>query len=172
MSLIPQRHALRSIAATILAGLLLMMVDIAAAFDQGRTSASLLISPGQQLDRNYTVLGGRFGHYFVRDFEASVAIEAWRGNDPAIYKIVPELRYVYSRAGAAKPYGGIFISRALYSGLPDRYTYGAKGGVYFTLNASAHLGLGITYERIEACDSRTYIKCRQLYPELGLHFVF
>jgi hypothetical protein len=172
MSSTPQRHVPYSMAATILAALLLMMVDIAAAFDQGRTSASLLISPGRQLDRDYTVLGGRIGRYFVQDFEASVAIEAWRGNDPTILKVVPELRYVYSRAGTVKPYGGLFISRALYSGLPDRYTYGAKGGAYITFNASAHLGLGLTYERIESCDSSTYIKCRQIYPEIGMHFMF
>ncbi|MSQ18447.1 MAG: hypothetical protein EXR39_02525 [Betaproteobacteria bacterium] len=64
--------------------------------------------------------------------------------------MVPELRYVYSRAETVKPYGGIFLSRTLYDGLPDRYTYGAKGGAYVTFHANAHLGLGVAYERIES----------------------
>ena len=172
MSLIPRRLAPRSIAATILTALLLVTAQLAAAFDQGRTSASVMVSPGRQLDRDYTVLAGRIGRYFVQDFEASLTVEAWRGNDPAIYKVMPELRYVYSRAGTVKPYGGIFVSRTLYNGLPDRNTYGLRAGTYVSFNPSAHLGLGVTFERIEGCDASTYIKCRQIYPEIGLHFIF
>jgi hypothetical protein len=160
----------RSIRAILLCAILAPC--IANAFDQGRTSVTVLVSPARQLDRDYTALGARIGRYFVQDFEASVAIEAWRGNDPAITKIVPELRYVYSRGGAVKPYGGIFVSRAFFNGLPDRYTYGAKGGAYVTFHPSAHLGFGVNYERIESCDASTYVKCRQLTPEIGLHFLF
>jgi hypothetical protein len=168
-----ERHVIRhSIAVALLALLLLAPFEAANAFDAGRTSASLMISPGRQLDRDCTVLAGRIGRYFVQDFEASLTVEAWRGNDPAIYKVMPELRYAYSRAGPVKPYVGIFVSRTLYDGLPDRNTYGLRAGTYITFNPSAHLAVGATFERIEGCDASVYRKCRQIYPELGLHFIF
>jgi hypothetical protein len=158
--------------ATILAATLLPQLARAQAFDEGSSSVSISLGAGKQLDRDYTVLAGRYGYYFVREFEASLTIEAWRGNDPAIYKIEPELRYVYARVFPIKPYIGLFLSRTLYQGITDRNTYGAKLGAYFTLNPNAHLAIGAVYERIEGCDENVYRDCRQVYPEVGLHFTF
>lgn len=165
-------NIMRRLTTTAFVAALLIPLGAAHAFDQGRTAASVMVSPGRQLDRDYTVLAARIGRYFVQDFEASLTVEAWRGNDPEIYKVMPELRYVYSRAGLVKPYGGVFVSRTVYNGLPDRNTYGLRGGAYVSFNPSAHLGLGATFERIERCDAAVYRKCRQAYPELGLHFIF
>ena len=164
-------RALLAIAMTF-AALLIPQLARAQAFDQGSSSISISLGAGKQLDQDYTVLAGRYGYYFVREFEGSLTIEAWRGNDPAIYKIVPELRYVYARMFPIKPYVGLFISRTLYQGLTDRNTYGAKIGAYFTLNPNAHLAIGAVTERIESCDTSVYRDCRQVYPEVGLHFTF
>ncbi|MFM9888962.1 MAG: hypothetical protein ACKVQT_38555 [Burkholderiales bacterium] len=142
------------------------------AFEQGRSSVSVMVSAGRQLDQNYAVLAGRYGRYFVPEFEASLTFEAWRGNDPAIYKLIPELRYVYSRGVPIKPYAGIFVSRTFYQGLSDRNSYGARLGAYATINPSAYLGMGVTYERIERCDTSVYRNCGQIYPEVGVHFLF
>jgi hypothetical protein len=144
----------------------------ACAVEEGATGFSLSLAPGRQLDRTYTVISGRLGYYFVRDFEGSVALEAWRGNDPKLYKVVPELRYVLPLNPRANPYGAVFLSRTFYDGLPDRYTYGVRAGVYFTLNRGSRLGVGVVHERIESCDPGTYRDCRQNYPEVGLHFTF
>lgn len=168
-----RQHRMHSpIAATIMAVLILLPVAAAHAFEQGRSSVSVMVSPGRQLDQNYVVLAGRYGRYFVPDFEASITVEAWRGNDPAIYKLMPELRYVYSRGAPVKPYVGIFVSRTFYQGLSDRNTYGGKLGAYATINPSAYLGMGVTYERIERCDTSVYRNCGQIYPEIGMHFLF
>jgi len=160
------------LAAAILAVLLAAPSTPALAFEQGASSVSIALGAGRQLDRDYTVITGRYGYYFVREFEGSVALEAWRGNDPAIYKIVPELRYVYSRAFPIKPYIAGFVGRTFYQGLSDRNSYGAKLGAYFTLNPNAHLGIGVVYERIESCNADIYRDCRQVYSEIGLHFTF
>ncbi len=158
--------------AAALAGALFAPAALAQSFEEGSHAASLVIGAGRQLERDYTVVGGRLGTYFVRDFEASVAFESWRGNDPSIFKITPELRYVYSRRLSIKPYVGIFVSRSFISHLPDTNTYGMKGGAYFTLNPGAYFGIGAVCERIESCKRSDYGTCSETYPEVTLHFVY
>lgn len=148
---------------------------MAQGFEKGTTSATLMLGAGQALGQSYTIISGRLGYYFVRDFEAAVGFEAWRGNDPLIYKVIPELRYVYSASKPFKPYLSIFVSRTVYqgNGTPDDVnTYGGKAGLYFPLNPNAYFGLGIIYERIESCDPAVYRDCSQTYPEGSLHFLF
>jgi hypothetical protein len=156
----------------VLVAVLLATAAPARAVEEGATSASVSLGAGRQLDRTYTVLSGRYGYYFVRDFEASIGVEAWRGNDPAIYKVVPELRWVYSGSPRAGPYVAGFLSRTFYDGLPDRFTYGGRLGFYFTLNRGSSFAVGVVTERISNCDQNTYRKCQQTYPEAGLHFTF
>ena len=170
MTMLPGR-ALLALAMT-LAALLVPQLARAQGFEEGSSTLTVSLGAGKQLDQNYTVLSGRYGYFFVRDFEASFTFEAWRGNDPAIYKFVPELRYVYVRKFPIKPYVSVFLSRTLYQGMSDRNTYGGKVGAYFTINPNAHLAIGAVYERIESCDSSTYGECRQTYPEMGLVFTF
>ena len=167
--------ATRPLSIPALAVAIAMLLTTAApahAAEEGATSASIALGAGRQLDRTYTVLSGRYGYYFVRDFEASIGVEAWRGNDPAIYKVVPELRWAYSGNPRAGPYIAGFISRTFYDGLPDRNTYGGRLGVYFALNRGSYLAIGAVAERISDCDENTYHKCEQTYPEVGLHFTF
>jgi hypothetical protein len=144
----------------------------ARAVEQGASSLSFSLSPGRQLDQTYTVFSGRYGYYFAQDFEGSVALEAWRGKDPSLYKIAPELRYTFPMSPRAQPYGALFVTRTIYDGLPDRFTYGGRLGFFFTINRTSHLGVGLVHERIETCDSATYKACRQNYPEASLHFTF
>jgi hypothetical protein len=146
----------------------------AQSFARGTTSLALMLGAGEQLQRNYTVVSGRMGYYFVEDVEASVALDAWFGNDPKIYKLTPELRYVYSAPRNVKPYVAGFVARSFYKGgaVADTDSYGARVGAYFPLSRRSFLGLGLVHERFMNCDARVYGDCRQTFSELSLHFVF
>ena len=144
----------------------------AAAFEKGSVNGGITLGAGRALDRDYTVIGGRIGYFIADGFEFAFAGEMWRGNDPNITKFTPELRYVWYQLVPVKPYVGGFISRTLYDGLPDRNTYGAKGGVYLPVGPNAHLSAGLVYERIESCSQSTYRDCSQWYPEFGFNVTF
>jgi hypothetical protein len=159
--------------AALLGALVLSMPPAAQAFGRGETSVALSLGSGQQLGRDYTVVNGRYGYFFVNEFEASLAFETWRGNSPDLYKIIPELRYVYSAARPLKPYAALFVSRTFYSSsVPDHNSFGAKAGAYYSLNANAHVGFGLVYERLESCDAAIYRDCQRAYPEVTLGFTF
>lgn len=159
---------------TMLLGLFVMLMPHGVqAFEKGESSVALAIGSGQQLGRDYTVIAGRYGYFFVKEFEASMGLELWRGNSPEIYKIIPELRYIYSAPQTVKPYAALFVGFTNFSGaVADRTSYGAKAGVYLKLNPSAYLGLGLVHERIEGCDPATYSNCQYTHPEASLNFTF
>ena len=145
----------------------------AQSFERGTTSLALMLGVAEQLQRNYTLVAGRAGYYFVDDVEASVALDAWLGNEPKIYKLIPELRYVYSAPRNVKPYVAGFVARSFYEGsVADSTSYGARAGAYFPLGRRSFLGLGLVHERFKDCDPRVYGDCRQTFSELSLHFVF
>lgn len=144
----------------------------AAAFDKGSANIGITLGAGRALDRDYTVIGGRLGYYVADGFELAFAGELWRGNSPNIYKLTPEVRYVWYMLDPVKPYVGGFYSRTFYDGLPDRNSYGVKGGAYFAVSHNANLGVGLVYERIENCQSATYRNCSQTYPEISFQATF
>jgi hypothetical protein len=159
---------------SVLLGILMLAMPYGVqAFEKGESSVALAIGSGQQLGHDYTVISGRYGYFFVQEFEASMALELWRGNSPEIYKVIPELRYIYSAPQTVKPYAALFVGYTNYSGaVADQNTYGAKAGIYVKLNPSAYLGLGLVHERIDKCDPAVYSTCQYTHSEVSLNFMF
>jgi hypothetical protein len=101
-----------------------------------------------------------------------VGAENWVGNDPDIYKLSTEVRYTFVNMETVKPYVGGFLGRTVYDGLPDRNSYGARGGVVFPFSTNAAFNVGLVYEKTANCDTQTYLDCSVIYPEAGLMFSF
>lgn len=138
-----------------------------------QTSASLSLANGQQFDKDYTVIGGRYGRFFTESFEASIGVELWRGNSPEIYKVIPELRYVSPTGQTFKPYAALFVARTFYSNTVSSHnSFGVRGGVYYVIDRSAYVGVGLVHERLESCDRSVLRDCDYLQPEVTLHFRF
>ncbi len=139
----------------------------------GENSASFSLSEAEQFGKSYTVISGRYGRFFVPQFEASIGLELWRGNSPSVYKIVPELRYVSAIGQTFKPYAALFLSRTMYSNeVSSHNTYGARGGMYYVLDNSTYVGVGLVHERQESCERAVMSDCKQTNPEITLHFRF
>lgn len=138
-----------------------------------QTSASFSLGTAEQFGRDYTVLSGRYGRFFVEQFEASIGLELWRGSSPGVYKIIPELRYVSASGQSFKPYAGVFLSRTFYSNhVSSHNSYGVRGGLYYVLDRSTYLGAGLVHERQESCDRAVMTDCHETRPEVTLHFRF
>ena len=166
-------HVTRMAAWLLVAGATaLCMPPPALAFEKGSSNIAITLGSGRALERTYTVIGGRYGYYIADGFEFALSAEFWTDNDPDITKVSPEARYVWYDLSPVKPYIGGFLSRTLYDGLPDRNTYGVKGGVYFQVGSNAHVGVGLVYERLESCDAATYGDCDQIYPEAAFSVRF
>lgn len=162
--------------ALVLATALLMLALPVSAQSYGRagdSTASLSLGEADQFNKDYTVISGRYGRFFVPQFEASVGLELWRGSSPSVYKIIPELRYVSAAGQTFKPYAAVFLSRTIYSNsVSSHNTYGVRGGVYYVLDSNTYLGLGLVHERQESCDRSVMTDCDRTNPEVTLQFRF
>ncbi len=171
-----ERSTLISRGVLALAALLSLAALPAAAQYNGpgsQTSASFSLGTADQFGKDYTVLSGRYGRFFVEQFEASIGVELWRGSSPSVYKIIPELRYVSATGQSFKPYAAAFLSRTFYSNdVSSHNSYGVRGGLYYALDRSAYVGAGLVHERQESCDRAVMTDCNQTRPEITLHFRF
>lgn len=156
-------------------GMFMLALPAAAQYygQSGQSSASLSLASSKQFDRDYTVISGRYGKFFVDNFEASLGLELWRGNSPEIYKVVPELRYVSPTGQTFKPYAALFLARTFYSNTVSSHnSFGVRGGMYYAIDRNSYFGLGLVGERVESCDRSALRDCDYVYPEITLHFRF
>ena len=160
--------------ASLLAGAVALPGNSMAAdvFRPGNTTGSVVIGAGRALDRDYTTLGATLGYMVSEGLMLGISAHMWLGNDPSIYKIMPEIRYHFPQFGSVRPYAGAFLSRTIYDGPPDRQTYGARGGVSVPFSTNAAFNAGLVYEKISGCDSTVFRDCGQLYSEASVMFSF
>jgi hypothetical protein len=139
-------------------------------FNRGTTTASIHAGIGRALDQTYTTLGGGIGTMVSDGLLLAVNGEIWVRNSFEIFKVTPEVRYIFPTSTQFKPYVGGFVSRTFYDDQGDRFTYGARGGVYHRFSSNAAFNIGLVHEHIFDCDKNVYKKCQQLYPEAGITF--
>ena len=96
-----------------------------------------------------------------------------RGNSPEIYKIIPELRYVGRGGQSFRPYAALFLTRTFYSSTVSSHgSFGVRAGMYYALDRSSSVGLGLVNERLDSCDQAVFKDCQYFYPEVTLQFRF
>lgn len=141
-------------------------------FGRGRTRLSVYGGAAGAFNQTYAMLGLGAGYFIANGLEAGVDGEAWFGNSPKIYKVTPQIRYVLYQAAGVKPYVGGFYRRTIYEGLDDLNSYGGRVGVFSPLGGRGYAGVGLVYEKLVNCDTKTYSSCDSTYPEVSFSVGF
>ena len=139
---------------------------ISTAFSKNSTSVGVVLGSGSAYNDNYYILGGSIGYYVLKGLEIGVDGQYWFSGDPSIFKISPQIRYVFTQTKVVKPYVGVFYSRAFVDSdiFPDRDSYGYRAGAYFSTNNRVYIGGGIVYEDYLDCPKG--FDCSYTYPEI------
>ncbi|MDA8139514.1 MAG: hypothetical protein M0036_12760 [Desulfobacteraceae bacterium] len=141
-------------------------------FQAGSLQFSLVAGSGRAFYNDYLVLGVGAGYFLMDGLEIGLDSEAWLGNDPNIYKLSPQVKYVLPIDAPIRPYVGAFYRRTFIDGYDDQDSAGARGGVYFISSSNLYFGVGAVYEAYLDCDERLGISCNNVYPEISLSFSF
>lgn len=141
-------------------------------FQRGKSRASATAGYASNFGNDYFVLGVGVGYFLARGLEIGLDGEAWWGEDPNIYKVSPQIRYVILNHPNIKPYVGVFYRRSYYEGFDDLDSGGGRAGVYSRLGRNTFGGVGIVYEKYADCDERIYDSCDTTYPEFSVSVGF
>jgi hypothetical protein len=140
------------------------------AFSQGSTSLGVIVGSGQAFNDNYIIVGASVGYYVVRGLELGIDFQHWFSGDPAISKVSPQVKYVFTQMDTLKPYLGAFYRRTYVENYDDRDSFGYRAGAYFSANNGIYIGGGVVYEEYTDCSK--YIDCTNTYPEVLISVSF
>jgi hypothetical protein len=137
---------------------------VSTAFSKGSTSLGVILGSGTAFNDNYIILGVGVGYYVLPGLELGLDVQHWFSGDPAITKVSPQIRYVFTQPEVIKPYVGAFYRRTFISNLDDADSYGYRAGAYFSAKSGVYIGGGIVYEQYTDCNR--FADCSSTYPEL------
>ncbi len=147
-------------------------VGAGTSFGQGRTQLSAFGGGGSAFSQSYLVLGVGAKYYILEGLGLGLDFESWFANTPGIYKLTPNVQYVFTQVPSVRPYVGLFLRRAFIENLRDLTSAGARGGAYLPVGPNMHLGLGGVYERYLDCNESSYHSCNEFYPEISFTIGF
>jgi hypothetical protein len=147
-------------------------VGAGSSFGEGRMRLQVTGGPGSAFTQTYFVLGLGVNYYILQGLGLGVNFESWLGNSPGIYKLTPNVQYVFTQIPAVNPYVGAFYTRTFIDNYSDLNSVGARAGVYLPMGANVLLGLGGVYENYMDCSESTYHSCHDFYPQISFSVGF
>lgn len=137
---------------------------IGTAFSKGSTSLGVVLGSGSFGREDYIILGVGVGYYVLPGLELGIDVQHWFSGDPAITKVSPQIRYVFTQPKVIKPYVGAFYRRTFIEDRDDADSFGYRAGAYFSAKSGVYIGGGVVYEQYKDCNR--FVDCSDTYPEL------
>ncbi len=139
-------------------------------FRKGKIRVGFYGGAGNTYSQTYFILGAGAGYYVLNGLEVGVDVEGWLLNDPNIWKVTPQVRYVLWQISPIRPYVGAFW-RQTYVDDPfsDYDSYGARGGIAYRKGGN-YLALGVVYEKFN--DFHGIGDDYVIYPEIAFWISF
>jgi len=64
-------------------------------FAKGKVRVGFYAGAGSTYNQSYMILGAGMGYYVLNGLEFGVDVEGWLFKDPTIWKVTPQVRYVF-----------------------------------------------------------------------------
>ncbi len=134
----------------------------AGASSQGRVSATVSGGGGSAYGDSYAVLGLGVGYYVLDRLQLGLDTQAWFGGDSDVYRVSPEVRYVFDLGGEWRPYTGGYYRHTFVEDRDDFASVGGRAGVLVDTGGNVHLGGGLVYDLLLDCDTEFASSCSQV----------
>lgn len=139
-------------------------------FSKGKVRVGFYGGAGSTYSQTYVILGAGVGYYLLNGFEAGIDAEGWVLNDPTIWKVTPQVRYVLWQMKPIRPYVGAFWRKTFVSdNWPDYDSWGGRAGIAYQKGGS-YVALGAVYEKFNdwVGVGDDYV----IYPEIAFWISF
>ncbi|VAW55681.1 hypothetical protein MNBD_GAMMA05-2234 [hydrothermal vent metagenome] len=143
---------------------------LSTAFSKGNVNLGIVAGTGEAFRENYIILGVGAGYYVLNGLELGVDVQHWFSGNPAITKVSPQIKYVFTQAKSIKPYVGVFYRTTFIEDLNNENSFGYRLGAFFSGSNGVYIGGGIVYEEYENCSR--FVDCSNTYPEIIISVSF
>ena len=143
---------------------------LSTAFSKGNVSLGIVAGSGEAFREDYIILGVGAGYYVMNGLELGIDVQHWFSGDPAITKVSPQIKYVFTQPKTIKPYVGVFYRTIFIEDLDNENSYGYRAGAFFSGANGVYIGGGIVYEEYEDCSR--FVDCSNTYPEIIISVSF
>jgi len=72
-------------------------------FAKGKVRVGFYAGAGSTYNQSYMILGAGMGYYVLNGLEFGVDVEGWLFKDPTIWKVTPQVRYVFWQMNPIRP---------------------------------------------------------------------
>jgi hypothetical protein len=116
--------------------------------------------------------GVGYRYFPVNGIELGLDFDLLLGNDPIIYRVSPEIRYVFYPFKTFIPYVGTFYQYHYIVDLENKGGFGARVGFYTPVGANTYIGYGVSVGELQQCDKAVYGKCSSSQLEFSYSLRF
>lgn len=141
-------------------------------FSQNSHYLSFNLGSSESLDKEYVNFGVGYRYFPMDGVDVGLDFDLLLGNNPIIYRVSPEVRYVFHKLKIFIPYVGGFYQYNYIVDLVNRGGFGVRAGFYTPLWPNTFVGYGLSWGELGQCDKSVYGECSTSQLELAFSLRF
>ena len=141
-------------------------------FTKNGQHLSFNLDMSDSLNKEYVGFGVGYRYFPADGIELGLDFDLLLGNDPIIYRVSPEIRYVFYPFKIFIPYVGAFYQYHYIVNMEDKGGFGARAGFYTPVGANTYIGYGVSLGELLQCDKKGYGKCSTTQLEFSYSLRF
>lgn len=135
-------------------------------FNQHSQHASFNLDFSNMLNKDYVGFGVGYSYFPLDGLETGLDFDLLLGSNPIVYKVSPQVRYVFHQFQTFIPYIGAFYHYNFIDNLDNRGGFGFRAGLNTQLWENAFIGYGVSFANLNQCDKNVYGACSEEKIEL------
>jgi hypothetical protein len=147
-------------------------VNASSFFMQNTQHLSFNLSFSDSLKRDYVGFGLGYRYFPLDGLEVGLDFDLLLGNEPIIYRVSPEIRYVFYPLKTFIPYVGVFYQYNYIVNMENKGGLGARAGFYTPVGDNSYVGYGLSAGELRQCDKMVYGECSTIQVEFNFSLVF
>ncbi|KPJ88351.1 MAG: hypothetical protein AMJ53_16970 [Gammaproteobacteria bacterium SG8_11] len=141
-------------------------------FAKNSQHVSFNLGFSDSLNKDYVGFGLGYRYFLLDGFNVGLDFDLLLGDNPIIYRVSPEIRYVFYPLKTFIPYVGAFYQYNYIVDMENKGGFGARAGLYTPLWSQTYVGYGLSLGELRQCETEQYGKCSTAQIELNLSLQF
>ncbi len=141
-------------------------------FMQNTQHLSFNLGFSDSLNKDYVGFGVGYRYFPLDGVELGLDFDLLLGNDPIIYRVSPEIRYVFYPMKTFIPYVGALYQYNYIVNFENKGGFGARAGFYTPFGDRTYIGYGLSVGELRQCEKSVYGDCSTIQAEFLLSLRF